>query len=426
MEFVASLADPMGLMTRYRKLRALEDGKEWSDFGLTMGIGGYRVRFVNYYTICTGRLKDKDREKKEKDKDKEKKDKDKDREKKEKDRVDAEVTASYYEPGHQVLPGPTTSGQHQRGMSATSISNKVATTSTGATNTINNTGVSSPPSTPASPRSSTSSPPPRTVPILELSSQSQISSLAKGPIVNLNARSEKYSLPPIPPPPVEPPLHPDLSHVTDSQVQKAHMKENKRLWKEHFRQVKAHAKLIKDREKVLAKLEGKAVGNPKRYSKVPEEKGKEKCDVEKKRKERKFCLIPKEAKDVDGDSLDAAMKDETWIKVFMGNVDEVSAHCGLFMAGEEIFETPAEFQQKHGSLGKGNHQGFDTGGGRGVDHPHTEQILDEERLELQVKRRQYERLVGDLAERIESWVTEHVGTIVAMDLVGQAMTKEVG
>jgi hypothetical protein len=64
-------------------------------------------------------------------------------------------------------------------------------------------------------------------------------------------------------------------------------------------------------------------------------------------KDRMFCTLP--PKDSNGE------RDPCWVRVFMKNVDEVGAHCGLFFVDER-----------------------------------------------------YERLVGDVAERIEGWVKEDI------------------
>ncbi|KAF2173351.1 hypothetical protein M409DRAFT_17290 [Zasmidium cellare ATCC 36951] len=73
-------------------------------------------------------------------------------------------------------------------------------------------------------------------------------------------------------------------------------------------------------------------------------------DIEpaKPKKDRKFCTLP--PKDANGE------RDPCWVRVFMKDVDEVGAHCGLFFVDER-----------------------------------------------------YERLVGDVAERIERWVNEESG-----------------
>ena len=219
------------------------------------------------------------------------------------------------------------------------------------------------------------------------------------------------------------------------------MKENKQLWKEHWRREKVHSKLIKDREKVLFKLGAKVAECPQPGSSKDKDKGcekaeklkrkeKEKAKKEKKeRKERKFCLVPKEAKGGEGVgrevSGDGEARDETWVKVPMGNVDEVGAHCGLFMAGAEIFETPSAMMPQEMGTRRGSSGGLvsvDTGSGMGG-----QQVLpmnDDEQRELEAKRRQYERLVGDLAERIEGWVKEHVGGLQAMEAAGQEVAGQ--
>lgn len=76
---------------------------------------------------------------------------------------------------------------------------------------------------------------------------------------------------------------------------------------------------------------------------------------EKPPKERNFCLLP--PADSNGE------RDPAWVKIFMENVDEVGAHCGLFFVDER-----------------------------------------------------YERLVGDVAERVEGWVNEETGRMRADEM----------
>ncbi|KAF7554748.1 hypothetical protein G7046_g6741 [Stylonectria norvegica] len=59
LEFGGCLADPRGLQVRYTTLRALEDVDEIQRSGPGRNLRGpdARVRFVNYYTLCTGRPK---------------------------------------------------------------------------------------------------------------------------------------------------------------------------------------------------------------------------------------------------------------------------------------------------------------------------------------------------------------------------------
>lgn len=73
-------------------------------------------------------------------------------------------------------------------------------------------------------------------------------------------------------------------------------------------------------------------------------------------KDRKFCTLP--PKDSQG------QRDPCWPRVFMKDVDEVGAHCGLFFVDER-----------------------------------------------------YERLVGDVSERIEGWVKDQGGIEAGMQRV---------
>lgn len=80
-------------------------------------------------------------------------------------------------------------------------------------------------------------------------------------------------------------------------------------------------------------------------------KAKKQCKSKKDKgppKDRVFCMLPPK------DS--AGQRDPCWVRIFMKDVDEVGAHCGLFFIDER-----------------------------------------------------YERLVGEVAERIESWITEDLG-----------------
>ncbi|KAI8623690.1 hypothetical protein F5Y19DRAFT_350776 [Xylariaceae sp. FL1651] len=64
--------------------------------------------------------------------------------------------------------------------------------------------------------------------------------------------------------------------------------------------------------------------NAKSYKENAKGKEKHKTEKEEKRKERKFCNVPKSHGQVDS----------KWIKVFMKDMDEVAAHTGLFFSGD--------------------------------------------------------------------------------------------
>lgn len=199
------------------------------------------------------------------------------------------------------------------------------------------------------------------------------------------------SLPLIPdaPPKPEPP---DLSTYMDADTRKVVEKDYARTLKTYTKTIKDREKAVKDRAKLAEKLdrkskkdaektskqrskqklqqhedmlklerretdrewkeiqrqdqeeqEAKAKANPGIADKHPDEekelrdgsgvnttageetdgKGKEK---EKVQKDRKFCMLP--PKDSRG------MRDPCWVRIFMKNVDEVGAHCGLFFPSE--------------------------------------------------------------------------------------------
>ncbi|KAK0635410.1 hypothetical protein B0T17DRAFT_586932 [Bombardia bombarda] len=191
-------------------------------------------------------------------------------------------------------------------------------------------------------------------------------------------------LPPVPDLPV-PPQAPDLTKYTDKEARKQVEKEAKRAKKAYDQAVKDRDKIIKERQKFIEKRQRKAAkdaekavkdadkerkkaeqlkqkqlqkegqelqkelealrvsgggGEQQQQQNQPREKDKE----EKKKKLRKFCMLPSK---VNG------LRDPTWVQVYMEDVDEVGAHCGLFFPG-----------------------------------PH------------------YEKLVGDVGERVVGWVQE--------------------
>ncbi|KAK6529421.1 hypothetical protein TWF281_008597 [Arthrobotrys megalospora] len=96
--------------------------------------------------------------------------------------------------------------------------------------------------------------------------------------------------------------------------------------------------------------------------------------AELRKKEKTFCIIPRD-------------QDDCWVKVKMENVDEVGAHCGLFFVnGVPGVETPPD-------AGAG-HLGIETFG--------KEEYTGEDTFEGGA----YEKLLGDVAQRIEGWVRE--------------------
>lgn len=181
----------------------------------------------------------------------------------------------------------------------------------------------------------------------------------------ISSLSNLPSLPPVPAPPQEPsPFDPSLYPEKDAR--KLAEKEHSRRTKTYERAVKDRDKAIKDRRKLLEKrekalkqahdkqlkLEGKEIARLKKNSAKQEtetfsnsikskddnasnESSKpletddpvdEEGKPEKVKKDKKFCMLPPK---INGDV------DPCWVRVFMRDVDEVGAHCGLFFVGEQ-------------------------------------------------------------------------------------------
>lgn len=171
------------------------------------------------------------------------------------------------------------------------------------------------------------------------------------------------SLPPIPTLPPEPAAF-NSSPYPDKDTSKL-------AEKEHFRQVKAYKQAVKDRDKAIkdrrkllekrektaklarekqVKLDAKDLtksekedakksekeGGKKDQPKGPAKLKKKSTDIsnkdgqdepspEKPKRDKKFCILPPR---MNGE------RDPCWVRVFMRDVDEVGAHCGLFLVGE--------------------------------------------------------------------------------------------
>jgi hypothetical protein len=164
-------------------------------------------------------------------------------------------------------------------------------------------------------------------------------------------------LPPIPPVPPEPPFF-DPSQYQDKDLRKLAEKEHSRALKAYRKAVKDRDTSIKDRNKLLDKREKKHREKEKQREptqRLKKKEGREKelrqamvalasAEENRSRRDKKFCMLPPK---VNGNV------DRTWVQVHMDGVDEVGAHCGLFLIDAH-----------------------------------------------------YERLVGDVGGRIEDWVIE--------------------
>ncbi|KAG6076288.1 hypothetical protein E4U33_001872 [Claviceps sp. LM78 group G4] len=180
-------------------------------------------------------------------------------------------------------------------------------------------------------------------------------------------------LPAIPEPP-EPPILPDPSQFSDKDAKRQAEREAKRLQKAYDQGIKDRNKAIQERKRLLQKKckmalretekkrqneqkeklrwekkekirviapvdgpgydaseVGKEVKKDKEMEKENEgdkakerEEGEEKKKKEKEKKLKKFVCLP---------SAKNGVRDQTWLDVYMEDMDEVSAHCGLFAPG---------------------------------------------------------------------------------------------
>ncbi|KAJ3506227.1 hypothetical protein NM208_g16097 [Fusarium decemcellulare] len=185
-------------------------------------------------------------------------------------------------------------------------------------------------------------------------------------------QSEDFDLPPLSNPPTLPDL-PDLNLYTDKDERKQAEREAKRLQRAYDHAVKDHSKAVREREKLVekrrrraqkeadkalkeaARQEKEAIKEAERQDKEAQKERqrleKEAVDREKwqqqqegyqraaeaevvaeardlnsskPRKLRKFCNLPNDG---------GKVTDPTWIDIYMADVDEVGAHCGLFFPG---------------------------------------------------------------------------------------------
>jgi hypothetical protein len=350
LEFGGILADYPGLNARYNKIRALENVDDLSEDPNPNPTNSQRprpvkVRFVNYYTISTGRIKPPD-------------------------------SPSPTSPTNPMSP-------HLRPGDIPTAKPRSATSSVAS-------------SVPATPRISiedhSDSGRPTSLELInpedhiileDIEHEHEESGKApesapENPETTDNL-GEDADLPPIPNLP-ETPQAPDLDKYIDKNLRKQAEKEAKRVQKAYDQAVKDRDKALKERQKLIQKRKKKAEQEAQKLEKEEQKRlvreewaAQQKKEAAralsasatfnkenrsstlggegaaaplgpdgKPKKERKFCTLPRK---VNGKG------DETWVRVFMVGVDEVGAHCGLFFSG---------------------------------DH--------------------YERLVGDVGERIVGWV----------------------
>ncbi|PQE11994.1 catalytic protein [Rutstroemia sp. NJR-2017a BVV2] len=366
LEFGGCLADYPGMMNRYSKLRSLEDANGFAG-STEAGDGGERRRFVNYYTASTGRLK---------------------------------------KPKASTSPEEKSEGVPEAGLSSLSLDTPrddppivLPNESTQELNNgpenlesvlhveeqIHNLGEDSgvQDSAPNSPEMQHIDSIPIDEDEIEINAISSSAEMAVDSETVVQQVPSEVPLPPLPEAPTEPPPI-DLSLYTDKDARKIAEKEQKRLLKSYNQALKDRESALKDRQKLIEKREKKARQEEEKQLKAREKQRlkdekeeekrlkiqekqrlkeereeevrnatansqsdqgtKDKGKAEKPKKDKKFCMLPPES---------GGKRDTCWVRVYMEGVDEVGAHCGLFFPGP-----------------------------------------------------QYESLVGNVGERIETWVKE--------------------
>lgn len=320
-EFGGCLADYSGMNARYKKIRALEDVDEVQAIHQGHPPAAHaRVRFVNYYTLSSGRPKPPKTGKSSEPGDASKP-------------VEDMSTLSLASPAEaidstkQVAP-PDKSPPPEYSREDPATIQRESRTDHDAPASISSEPPSAAGNDPA---------------FLSHIDPSPISDDELAPL----DEPESSSLHPIPSPP-SPPLLPDLTKYTDKETKKQLEKESKRLQKAHAQAMKDHEKALREREKKIQSRQKRLLKDTqkaekqaqKEHQRLEKEEKKRQAKLaaveaaspahkasqkpENKKKLRKFCTLPSK---VNGE------RDQAWVGVYMDGMDEVGAHCGLFFPG---------------------------------------------------------------------------------------------
>ena len=304
LEFGACLADYPGLRSRYSRLRQLEDVDDLSQSGAA------RVRFVNYFTVSTGLVK----KPKPASPDGSLKAPDMPKELgiKSSLEIDSQISTSIVSTEDSPIPTPRVSTEEYSDgpdLETLQILDPM------------------PEPEPSEPSSQAE----------ETTAETEHTTADASPLHDDDiATRDDFILPPIPDVP-SPPTPPDFDAYPDKEARKDAKNTFKLAQKTHAQAVKARDKAIKDRDKAVRdrqkaldkqqrkdlKLKEKEAKKLQKNSQAPPGKDGEKDPKKTKPpRRRKFCMLP-----------GASGDDPTWVEVYMEGVDEVGAHCGLFLPG---------------------------------------------------------------------------------------------
>lgn len=311
LEFGGCLADYPGLKRRYDAVRSLEDIDDLSRRRDESGRYMHRVRFVNYYTASTGRIKEQQPLE-----------------------PNASLTTNTemqnLRPSSNGGLSPRPSGSPSLRLSLEEHRDNGIVDKTSQLR-IDDHDINDDALTPVDP-----------IPHVEEETS---------PIISVTTTRD--SLPALPPDPI-PPLDLDETKYTDQDTLEIAKKDHARQVKAFERAKKDHQKARRDREKLIEKRERQAKKEQEKNTKLAK-KEEERLEKErtkrqstlnpesqdhqmredasiqsssqhKPKRDRKFCSLP--SKNQHG------QRDQAWIRVYMEGMDEVVAHTSLFFVSE--------------------------------------------------------------------------------------------
>ncbi|KPI35005.1 uncharacterized protein AB675_11951 [Cyphellophora attinorum] len=312
LEFGGCLLDYPGLKRRYDAIRLLEDLDDFAGPDQRR-----RVRFVNYYSASTGRIKER-----------------KPSEAAVAESSKSPIDATLHPPGQDSAPSTPLStnsprislSEHRDGEVIQKELDQLQI-GEGDRASLRSGGSASPEMTALDPHPEPSIP-----------SDTELASIAE----NESKTIDDDAFPDLPSEPI-PPIPFDPSTCHDPGTLKLRSKEYDRQLKAYERAVKDRQKTIRDRQKFLEKkrkAEQKAEDkktkehlkrintlNPETYDKQLQKEAKSSAPPVTKQKDRKFCTLP-------GKDPKTGKRDPTWVRVYMTNMDEVVAHTSMFVMSE--------------------------------------------------------------------------------------------
>lgn len=333
LEYGGCLADYPGLNVRYNRIRELEDVDDLASLSGPQVHGNKaRVRFVNYYTLSSGRKKPP---------------KSPGLETPSQDHL-TPMTSQTNDNG-SLISRETTQESRNSSFRASNVSISVEDYSEKG-----KPGDVSPPSERSSvdPSQSGTQLSKDTDSIQRDLDNMSLTQLDPTPVIdeNLPEADRQPDLPPIPEM-SERPTTPNFDQYEDKDARKLVERDHKQALKIHAQQVKARNKAIRERAKVIDKRRAKAQKEQEREAAQTMQEliksqddaaaastpslehqdslpasvaTEEDSEAAKPKKSKKFCTLPRKHH---------GNADPTWVDIYMDGMDEVTAHCGLFFPG---------------------------------------------------------------------------------------------